>query len=123
MQLNPFPAGSGKDIQAGFFGAPGSACGGARAAAKVAGVHGKPSAASRAREGRVDDDGDHAAPAAARARQHVGGEHGARSLSLLTVSDPIVTGEHTPPDERERGFGQMAALARELAAELASGAP
>jgi hypothetical protein len=32
-----------------------------------------------AREGRVDDDGDHAAPAAARARHHVGGEHGARA--------------------------------------------
>jgi hypothetical protein len=34
----------------------------------------------RSGEGGVDDDGAHAAPAAARARQHVGGEHPAQQL-------------------------------------------
>jgi purine-nucleoside phosphorylase len=38
----------------------------------------------------------------------------ARALSILTASDHVVTGEHTPPDERERGFGAMAELALEL---------
>jgi purine-nucleoside phosphorylase len=44
---------------------------------------------------------------------------GARALAILTVSDHIVTGEHTPPEERQHGFGQMAELALELAASIA----
>lgn len=48
---------------------------------------------------------------------------GARALSILTVSDHIVTGEHTTPAERESGFGTMAELALELAAAVAPGAP
>lgn len=48
---------------------------------------------------------------------------GARALAILTVSDHIVTGEHTPPDERQQGFGRMAALALELAASLPEAGP
>jgi purine-nucleoside phosphorylase len=39
---------------------------------------------------------------------------GARALSLLTVSDHVITGDHTAADERERGFGAMAELALAL---------
>jgi purine-nucleoside phosphorylase len=53
----------------------------------------------------------------------VAARFGAQALSLLTVSDHIVTGEHTPADERQRGFGQMAEIALELAAQLAAAAP
>jgi purine-nucleoside phosphorylase len=46
----------------------------------------------------------------------VAARFGARALALLTVSDHIITGEHTPPEERQRGFGTMAELALDLAA-------
>lgn len=36
---------------------------------------------------------------------------GVAALSILTVSDHIVTGEHTSADERQRGFGEMVELA------------
>ena len=36
---------------------------------------------------------------------------GARSLTLLTVSDHIKTGEHTTAQEREQTFGQMVEIA------------
>ena len=39
---------------------------------------------------------------------------GARALSILTVSDNLVTGEQTTSEERQTGFGDMAALALEL---------
>jgi purine-nucleoside phosphorylase len=41
----------------------------------------------------------------------------ARALSILTVSDNLVTGEQTTSDERQTGFGDMAALALELVTE------
>lgn len=41
---------------------------------------------------------------------------GAQALSILTVSDNVVTDEHTSADERQTGFGDMAALALELVA-------
>jgi purine-nucleoside phosphorylase len=44
---------------------------------------------------------------------------GARALSILTVSDHIVTGEHTSAEDRQTGFGRMAELALELAASVA----
>jgi purine-nucleoside phosphorylase len=37
--------------------------------------------------------------------------HGARALAICTVSDSLVTGEHTSAEERERTFGAMAELA------------
>ncbi|HSI92920.1 MAG TPA: purine-nucleoside phosphorylase [Jiangellaceae bacterium] len=37
--------------------------------------------------------------------------HAARALAICTVSDSLVTGEHTSADERERTFGAMAELA------------
>ncbi len=40
--------------------------------------------------------------------------HGVRALSILTVSDHVITGEHSSPDERERGFLRMAKLALSL---------
>jgi purine-nucleoside phosphorylase len=48
----------------------------------------------------------------------VAAKFGARSLSILTVSDHIVTGERTSPEERQSGFGRMAELALELAASV-----
>ncbi|NVB85061.1 MAG: purine-nucleoside phosphorylase [Kofleriaceae bacterium] len=36
---------------------------------------------------------------------------GARALSILTVSDNLVTGEQTTAEERQNGFGEMALLA------------
>jgi purine-nucleoside phosphorylase len=41
----------------------------------------------------------------------------ARALSILTVSDNLVTGEQTTADERQTGFGDMAQLALALVAE------
>ena len=42
---------------------------------------------------------------------------GARALSILTVSDNLVTGEQTTADERQTGFGEMAALALAVVAD------
>ncbi|MBK9031484.1 MAG: purine-nucleoside phosphorylase [Myxococcales bacterium] len=44
---------------------------------------------------------------------------GARALSILTVSDHVLTGAHTTPAERQRGFARMVELALELAAQVA----
>lgn len=41
----------------------------------------------------------------------------ARALSILTVSDNLVTGEQTTAEERQTGFGEMAALALDLVTE------
>jgi len=41
----------------------------------------------------------------------------ARALSILTVSDNLVTGEQTTADERQTGFADMALLALALAGE------
>jgi purine-nucleoside phosphorylase len=43
--------------------------------------------------------------------------HSARALSILTVSDNLVTGEQTTAEERQTGFGDMAALALAVIAE------
>jgi purine-nucleoside phosphorylase len=37
--------------------------------------------------------------------------HGARSLTICTVSDHVLTGEETSAAERERGFGEMVEIA------------
>ncbi len=37
--------------------------------------------------------------------------HGARALSVLTVSDHILTGEALPADQREQSFGDMVKIA------------
>jgi len=39
---------------------------------------------------------------------------GARALSILTVSDNLVTGEQTTSEERQTGFGDAAALALQV---------
>lgn len=52
-----------------------SACGGARGREGRRGARQAEHREQGARDGGVDDDGNHAAPAAARARKHVGGEH------------------------------------------------
>jgi len=44
---------------------------------------------------------------------------GARGLAILTVSDQIVTGEHSSAEDRQTGFGKMAELALELGASVA----
>jgi len=41
----------------------------------------------------------------------------ARALSILTVSDNLVTGEQTTAEERQTGFGDMAALALAVVAD------
>ncbi len=41
----------------------------------------------------------------------------ARALSILTVSDNLVTGEQTTAEERQTGFGDMAQLALAVVAE------
>lgn len=41
----------------------------------------------------------------------------ARALSILTVSDNLVTGEQTTAEERQTGFGDMAALALAVVTE------
>lgn len=46
---------------------------------------------------------------------------GARALSILTVSDNLVTGEQTTADERQTGFGDMATLALALVTERTAG--
>jgi len=38
-------------------------------------------------------------------------KHGARALTVCTVSDSLVTGEHTTAEERERTFSPMAEIA------------
>lgn len=43
-------------------------------------------------------------------------KHRARALTLLTVSDSLVTGEALSSDERQTGFHEMAELALEVAA-------
>jgi purine-nucleoside phosphorylase len=43
---------------------------------------------------------------------------GIQALSVLTVSDSIVTGEHSSAADRQTGFGAMAELALELAASI-----
>jgi purine-nucleoside phosphorylase len=40
-------------------------------------------------------------------------QHRARALAICTVSDHIVTGEHTSAEERERSFGDMVEIALE----------
>ncbi|HEY6739474.1 MAG TPA: purine-nucleoside phosphorylase [Actinopolymorphaceae bacterium] len=40
-------------------------------------------------------------------------KHDRQALAILTISDHIVTGEETPAQERESGFGAMAELALE----------
>jgi purine-nucleoside phosphorylase len=44
---------------------------------------------------------------------------GARALAILTVSDNVITQAHSSADERQTGFGKMAQLALELAAQVA----
>jgi purine-nucleoside phosphorylase len=44
---------------------------------------------------------------------------GARALSILTVSDHVVKGEHTTAEERQQSFQSMIELALEVAAEHA----
>lgn len=41
--------------------------------------------------------------------------HGARALSVLTVSDHILTGEALPADQREQSFGDMVEIALKAA--------
>lgn len=43
---------------------------------------------------------------------------GARALSILTVSDNVVTGAHSSPEQRQTGFGRMVQLALDLAAQV-----
>lgn len=43
----------------------------------------------------------------------VAAEHGARALTICTVSDHIKTGEATSSDERQRTFGEMVEIALE----------
>ncbi len=43
---------------------------------------------------------------------------GIRALSVLTVSDSIVTGAHSTAGDRQTGFGAMAELALDLAASI-----
>jgi purine-nucleoside phosphorylase len=43
---------------------------------------------------------------------------GARALSILTVSDNIVTGAHTSAEQRQTGFARMVRLALDLAAQV-----
>ena len=44
---------------------------------------------------------------------------GARALSILTVSDNIVTGVHSSAEDRQTGFARMAQLALDLAVQVA----
>jgi purine-nucleoside phosphorylase len=48
---------------------------------------------------------------------------GAHALAILTVSDNLVTDEHTSAGERETGFGDMAALALELVTRYPTSTP
>ena len=38
-----------------------------------------------------------------------------RALSILTISDHLITGEALPSNERERSFGEMVEIALEAA--------
>ena len=42
-------------------------------------------------------------------------KHNARALSILTVSDSLVTGKFASAEEREKGYSQMAEIALEIA--------
>jgi purine-nucleoside phosphorylase len=44
---------------------------------------------------------------------------GARALSILTVSDHVVTGEHSPPADRQRDVARMIELALAVAVDAA----
>jgi purine-nucleoside phosphorylase len=44
---------------------------------------------------------------------------GARALSILTISDNVVTGQHSSSEQRQTGFARMAELALDLAAKVA----
>jgi purine-nucleoside phosphorylase len=48
----------------------------------------------------------------------VAARFGARAVTILTVSDIIVTGEHLAAEDRERSFAQMAEIALETAASV-----
>lgn len=41
--------------------------------------------------------------------------HGRRALAVLTVSDHLLTGEHLPSEDREKGFADMVEIALEAA--------
>jgi purine-nucleoside phosphorylase len=41
----------------------------------------------------------------------IAAQYGVEALALLTVSDHVMTGAETSPDERETGFTDMVALA------------
>lgn len=43
---------------------------------------------------------------------------GARALSILTVSDNVVTGAHSSTEQRQTGFARMVRIALDLAAQL-----
>lgn len=45
----------------------------------------------------------------------VAAKHGVNALSMLTISDSLVTGEHTTSKERETTFKDMVSIALELA--------
>lgn len=45
----------------------------------------------------------------------IAARHRARALTILTVSDHIITGERTTADEREQTFGQMVEIALDTA--------
>ena len=45
----------------------------------------------------------------------VAAKHGVNALSILTISDSLVTGEHTTAMERETTFKEMIHIALELA--------
>lgn len=45
----------------------------------------------------------------------IAAKHNVKALSILTISDSLVTGEHTTADERETTFKEMIEIALELA--------
>lgn len=61
--------------------------------------------------GRLAEYGVLAVEMEASALYTLAAKHGARALAICTVSDSLVTGEHTSAEERERTFGAMAELA------------
>jgi hypothetical protein len=94
-----------------------------RASAKVAGGAWEPERREhRARHGGVDDDGDHAATAAARAQQHVGGEH--RFQAPIFRISSIFTCARTSSEVKSRRtptveFGPLTALPGSAAPRVA----
>lgn len=48
----------------------------------------------------------------------VAAQHGARAVTILTVSDVIPTGERLSAEDRERSFAQMAEIALDTAARV-----